>query len=151
MDIRKVKKLIELLEQSQVSEIEIKEGEESVRISRHAAAPASAPPAMWLTPESKMAGSEGAATVSPAETESADSSGHTVRSPMVGVYYASPKPETPPFVEEGQSVVKGDPLCIIEAMKVMNHIEAPIAGTVRKILVKNGEPVQYDEALFVID
>ena len=151
MDIRKVKKLIELLEQSQVSEIEIKEGEESVRISRHAAAPASAAPAMWLTPESKMAGSEGAAAVSPTGSESADSSGHTVRSPMVGVYYASPKPETPPFVEEGQSVVKGDPLCIIEAMKVMNHIEAPIAGTVRKILVKNGEPVQYDEALFVID
>ena len=150
MDIRKVKKLIELLEQSQVSEIEIKEGEESVRISRHASA-TTAPLPVAVAGAPVTVPVADVASAHDAKSEEEDASCHTVRSPMVGVYYASPKPDSPPFVREGQSVAKGDPLCIIEAMKVMNHIEAPVAGSIKKILVQNGEPVQYDEALFIID
>lgn len=151
MDIRKVKKLIELLEETGVAEIEIKEGEESVRISRmptgmtvapmvHAAAPVAAPvaaPAVATAP---------AAAPAPAKVE-----GHVVTSPMVGTWYASPAPDAAPFVKLGQQVKVGDTLCIIEAMKIMNPIESDRAGTVVSILVENGHPVEFEQPLFVIN
>lgn len=150
MDIRKVKKLIELLEESGIAEIEIREGEESVRISRcppgttttvYAAAPGTAPP-----PVPAAAGPGAAAPPAP-EPEPA---GHVVASPMVGTYYASASPGQPAFVQVGQSVQKGDVLCIIEAMKIMNQIEADIDGEVAAILVENGQPVEYGQPLVVI-
>jgi len=145
MDIRKVKKLIELLEESGIAELEIKEGEESVRISRQtstvvqsvaplaaplAAAPLAAPPAAIVTEEV---------------------SGHQVKSPMVGTFYEAASPTSGPFVTTGQQVSVGDTLCIIEAMKMMNQIEADKAGTIRSILVENGSPVEFDQVLFVIE
>ena len=153
MDIRKVKKLIELLEESDVSEIEIHEAEESFRISRHsstvAVQPAAAPVvAAALAP---------AAESRPAElTASAQASndlppGTLVPSPMVGTFYSSSGPGESPFVEEGAAVSKGDTLCIIEAMKIMNQIEADVSGTVRAILVQDGQPVEFGEPLMVID
>ena len=147
MDIRKVKKLIELLEESNVQEIEIKEGEESVRISRGGntvqmvAAPAAAPAPI-------------AAAVAPAAAqapvESAAPAGHAVCSPMVGTFYQSASPETPPFISVGQSINKGDVVCIVEAMKMMNQIEADQSGVVQAILVKDGEPVEFDQQLVII-
>ena len=153
MDIRKVKKLIELLEESGVAEIEIHEGEESVRISRHmpgaqvasaplmhAAAPAAAPATTPAPP---------AAAVSPAEPEIP--AGHTVDSPMVGTFYRASSPGASAFVEVGSKVNVGDTLCIIEAMKMLNQIEADKAGTVAAILVENAEPVEYGQPLVVIE
>ena len=148
MDIRKVKKLIELLEESGIAELEIKEGEESVRISRQsssvvqtvAAAPQAAAPAPPV------------ASAAPAAVEAlAVESGHQVKSPMVGTFYAAASPTSGPFVTQGQQVNVGDTLCIIEAMKMMNQIEADKAGTVRSILVENGSPVEFDQVLFVIE
>jgi acetyl-CoA carboxylase biotin carboxyl carrier protein len=141
MDIRKVKKLIELLEESDIAELEIKEGEESVRISRQtstivqsvapvAAAPVAAPPAAIVAEEV---------------------SGHQVKSPMVGTFYGAASPTSGPFVTQGQQVSVGDTLCIIEAMKMMNQIEADKAGTIRSILVDNGSPVEFDQVLFIIE
>ncbi len=150
MDIRKVKKLIELLEESGIDELEIHEGEESVRISRHsqqAAMPQQyyqAPPAPVAAPAAPVA----AAPV--AEAAPAEPAGHLVRSPMVGTFYRSPSPETPSFVEVGQSVKVGDVLCIVEAMKMMNHIEADKSGVVQAILADNGQPVEFDQPLFSI-
>jgi acetyl-CoA carboxylase biotin carboxyl carrier protein len=150
MDIRKVKKLIELLEESGVAEIEIKEGEESVRISRHGAfaTPVYAPqpmPAPVATPAP-------AAAAPAAEAGQAEEiSGHAVRSPMVGTFYRAPSPGAKAFVEEGQSVKVGDTLCIIEAMKLLNQIEADKAGTIKAVLVENGQPVEYNQPLFVIE
>ena len=154
MDIRKVKKLIELLEESNIDEIEIKEGEESVRISRNGANayaagapqpiyahPAPAPAAPAATP---------AAPVANADTAPAASSGHVVKSPMVGTFYRSPSPTSAPFIEIGQSVKVGDVVCIVEAMKMMNQIEADKSGTVEAILVEDGEPVEFDQPLFSI-
>lgn len=159
MDIRKIRKLIELLEETGISEIEIKEGEESLRLSRYSnnhveaqqiryvAAPAhhseaqthaSAPVAAGSLSESKPAAA-------------AISAGHRVRSPMVGTMYTSPSPESPVFVTVGQSVKVGDVLCIVEAMKMFNEIESDRAGKIAEILVANGEPVEYDQALFVIE
>ncbi|EIC23497.1 acetyl-CoA carboxylase biotin carboxyl carrier protein [Thiorhodovibrio frisius] len=152
MDIRKVKKLIELLEESNVAEIEIHEGEESVRISRqgHAAPsffmPAGAPPP--AAPSSPPAPIPATAETPAAESEIED--GTLVRSPMVGTFYRSPSPGTKPFVEEGSEVKLGDTLCIIEAMKILNQIEADIAGRVKRILVENGQPVEYNQPLFII-
>lgn len=149
MDIRKIKKLIELLDESGVAEIEIKEGEESVRISRQqnvvAAAPVAAPVAVAPAP-----------VATPVETEATPAestipSGHKVESPMVGSFYRSSAPGTPPFTEVGQTVNIGDTLCIIEAMKILNPIEADKAGTVKAILVENGQPVEFGEALFIIE
>jgi acetyl-CoA carboxylase biotin carboxyl carrier protein len=152
MDIRKVKKLIELLEESGVSEIEIKEGEESVRISRHPtgtvhayAAPAFAPPMPAAAPAAAAAGP---AAVPAAPAHSPD---NTVTAPMVGTFYAAPAPGAKPFVEIGSEVKQGDTLCIIEAMKMMNQIECDKAGRVVSILVKNGDPVEFGQALFVIE
>ena len=152
MDIRKVKKLIELLEESGIDELEIHEGEESVRISRHSQhaaapqqfvqAPVAAAPAPAAAP---AAAAPAAAPAAPAEP-----SGHLVRSPMVGTFYRSPSPESPSFVEVGQTVKAGDVLCIVEAMKMMNHIEADKSGVIQEILVDNGQPVEFDQPLFSI-
>ena len=150
MDIRKVKKLIELLEESGIAEIEIQEGEESVRISRY---PQYAPVA--AAPVAPAAIAPVAAT-EPAAATAADSGndaieGHVVKSPMVGAFYRAPSPGASVFVDVGQSVKVGDTLCIIEAMKLLNQIEADKAGTVKAILVENGQPVEYDQPLFVIE
>jgi acetyl-CoA carboxylase biotin carboxyl carrier protein len=154
MDIRKVKKLIELLEESDVAEIEIHEGEESVRISRNSSsAPAMALPAvMPQAPAPAPAVAEPSAAA-PAGTEASEPEipGHALRSPMVGTFYRSPSPGSKPFVEVGQQVAAGDTLCIIEAMKILNQIESDKAGTVKQILVENGEPVEYNAPLFIID
>ncbi len=156
MDIRKVKKLIELLEESNIDEIEIKEGEESVRISRNSfanamAAPMAYAPAMQAAPAA-MPAAPAAAPVAeaaaPAPAPAVD--GNAVLSPMVGTFYRSPSPEAPSFVEVGQTVRVGDVLCIVEAMKMMNQIEADRAGTVTAIHVENGEPVEFDQPLITI-
>jgi acetyl-CoA carboxylase biotin carboxyl carrier protein len=144
MDIRKVKKLIELLEESQIAEIEIHEGEESVRISRMQVAVAAAPVAV-----AAPAPTPAAATVT-APAEPAAPEGHTVTSPMVGTFYEAPSPGAKPFVEIGQPVNVGDTLCIIEAMKMLNQIEADKTGTVAARLVENGQPVEFGQSLFVI-
>ena len=151
MDIRKVKKLIELLEESNINELEITEGEESVRISRNGpasyAAPA-APVAATVAP-APVAAAPAAAPAAP--TPAADElSGHVVRSPMVGSFYSSPSPGSPAFVEVGQTVAPGDVLCIVEAMKMMNQIEADKAGTIGAILLEDGEPVEFDQPMFTI-
>ena len=153
MDIRKVKKLIELLEASSVDEIEIKEGEESVRISRNTAAPVmAAAPAMMPAPAMPQAPAPATAAAPAPAPEPAAASGaeNALRSPMVGTFYRSPSPDAAPFVEVGQSVRAGDVLCIVEAMKMMNQIEADRAGTVTAIHVENGEPVEFDQPLITI-
>jgi acetyl-CoA carboxylase biotin carboxyl carrier protein len=150
MDIRKVKKLIELLEQSNVAEIEIHEGEESVRISRHGVAtPLLMPQSMPMAVPAATAVNAPAA--SPDDELLDGLAGEVVRSPMVGTFYRAPAPGSAPFVEEGQKVKAGDTLCIIEAMKILNQIECEQAGTVRRILVENGQPVEYNQPLFVIE
>lgn len=149
MDIRKVKKLIELLEESNINELEITEGEESVRISR--GAPAAAPSyAAAPAPAPAPAAPQPAAAPAQPETQPAASTGHSVNSPMVGSFYRSPAPGSPAFVEVGSSVKKGDVICIIEAMKMMNQIEADKAGTIGAILVEDGEPVEFDQPIFTI-
>jgi acetyl-CoA carboxylase biotin carboxyl carrier protein len=151
MDIRKVKKLIELLEESGIAELEIREGEESVRISRHPAGGAAmvmAPPAMAMP---AAAAAAPAATPATATVEASIPSGHAVTSPMVGTFYRSSAPGNKPFVEVGQRVDVGDTLCIIEAMKMFNQIEADKAGAIKAILVENGQPVEYGQPLFVIE
>jgi acetyl-CoA carboxylase biotin carboxyl carrier protein len=159
MDIRKVKKLIELLEESGVSEIEIKEGEESVRISRHPTgtvhtisaplgyAPASAGGQAAVSPSAAAAAATGGAAVA----EPAHSPDQIVTAPMVGTFYSAPAPGAKPFVEIGSEVKPGDVLCIIEAMKMMNQIESDKAGRVVSVLVKNGDPVEFGQTLFVIE
>lgn len=168
MDIRKVKKLIELLEESNVAEIEIHEGEESVRISRHAGggaqfvvaanpggyahpvgpavAPAGDPSPGGIGSALAANAASAAADARPAEDEA-----NITRSPMVGTFYRSPSPGSGAFVELGQEVKVGDILCIIEAMKILNQIESERAGIVRKILVENGQPVEYNQPLFIIE
>ncbi|HHI93957.1 MAG TPA: acetyl-CoA carboxylase biotin carboxyl carrier protein [Gammaproteobacteria bacterium] len=148
MDIRKVKKLIELLEESNIAELEIHEGEESVRISRHGSNAAVAAPAPVIATAPIPAAAPAPAEAAGTEPEI---SGHKVTSPMVGSFYRAPSPGAAPFVEEGQSVKVGDTLCIIEAMKLLNQIEADKAGTIKAILVENGEPVEYGQALFIIE
>jgi acetyl-CoA carboxylase biotin carboxyl carrier protein len=151
MDIRKVKKLIELLEASSVDEIEIKEGEESVRISRNTGAPVAmaAAPAM-PAPAMPAPAAPAPAAPAPAPAAPAADTDNAVKSPMVGTFYRSPSPEAPAFVEVGQSVRAGDVLCIVEAMKMMNQIEADRAGTVTAIHAENGEPVEFDQPLITI-
>ena len=152
MDIRKVKKLIELLEESGVAEIEIHEGEESVRISRQSAAPLAAPmPYPLMAPAPAAAPSAAPAPVAEAPAEAAIPAGHTVNSPMVGTFYRAPSPGASAFVEVGSRVNVGDTLCIIEAMKMLNQIEADKAGVIKAVLVENAEPVEYGQALFVIE
>ena len=154
MDIRKIKKLIELVEESGISELEISEGEESVRISR--AAPARAYPMMqqaYAMPVQQQPGLAAAVApaAAPAEAAPAAISGHIVRSPMVGTFYRTPSPDAKAFIEVGQKVNAGDTLCIVEAMKMMNQIEADKSGVVKAILVESGQPVEFDEPLVVIE
>lgn len=150
MDIRKVKKLIELLEQSDVAEIEIHEGEESVRISRHGGA------GMPLYVPQPMAATHAVTPAAPGAGATVDDSGHEepegelVRSPMVGTFYRASSPGAKAFVEEGQSVKPGDTLCIIEAMKILNQIDCEHSGVIKRVLVENGQPVEYNQPLFVI-
>lgn len=149
MDIRKVKKLIELLEESGIAEIEIKEGEESVRISRGSTLPTAQAPTMhYATSAPPPQQVQDNASTAP-ETQSPPK-GHTVESPMVGTYYNASSPEADPFVKVGQRVNKGDVLCIIEAMKIMNQIEADTSGMITSIECSNGEPVEFGAPLFVI-
>ncbi|KPX92046.1 acetyl-CoA carboxylase biotin carboxyl carrier protein [Pseudomonas meliae] len=150
MDIRKVKKLIELLEESGIDELEIREGEESVRISRHSKTPAQPyyAPAPVAAP---VAAPAPAAAPVAAEAPSAPKlNGFVVKSPMVGTFYRTPAPTSPAFVEVGQTVKKGDTICIVEAMKMMNHIQAEASGVIESILVENGQPVEFDQPLFTI-
>ncbi len=147
MDIRKVKKLIELLEESDIAEIEIHEGEESVRISRATSQVTIAAPAPMAAP---IAAAPVTTVATEAQAEAEEISGHQVKSPMVGTFYRASSPEASSFVEEGQQVNVGDTLCIIEAMKILNQIESDKAGTVKKILVENGEPVEYNQPMFII-
>ncbi|WP_314187150.1 acetyl-CoA carboxylase biotin carboxyl carrier protein [Aggregatibacter kilianii] len=152
MDIRKIKKLIELVEESGIMELEISEGEESVRINR--GSPASVQYTVPMAAPAPIA-SAPAPVAAPAPSVAAsvaeDVSGHKIRSPMVGTFYRSPSPEAKAFVEVGQSVKVGDALCIVEAMKMMNRIEADKAGVVKAILVNDGDPVEFDEPLIVIE
>ena len=153
MDIRKIKKLIELVEESGISELEISEGEESVRISRAPAA-GSMPmmqPYYAAAPAQAAAPVAAAPAAAPAAEAPAAISGHIVRSPMVGTFYRTPSPDAKSFVEVGQKVNAGDPLCIVEAMKMMNQIEADKSGVVKAILLENGQPVEFDEPLVVIE
>ncbi len=156
MDIRKIKKLIELLEESNIGELEIKEGEESVRIARNsgttqyftAAAPGFAAPAAPAAAAPVAAAPVAAPASAPAAP--AASSGHVVKSPMVGTFYRSPSPGSPSFIEVGKAVKAGDVICIIEAMKMMNQIEADKAGVIEAILVEDGSPVEFDQPLVTI-
>jgi len=160
MDLRKIKKLIDLLEESNLAEIEIKEGEESVRLSRtpvggYVPAPVAAPayaaaPAPAAAPSMPMSSPTEASTGGTAKPGNALPDGHVQRAPMVGTYYASPSPDKPPFVSVGQQVKAGETLAIIEAMKMFNPIEAEVAGTVVAILGESGNPVEFDQPLFVI-
>lgn len=155
MDIRKIKKLIELVEESGITELEVQEEEGTVRISR--AAPAIAPAAIQyaaapvVAPTPAAAPAQAPAAATPAPAASDELSGHLVRSPMVGTFYRSPSPEAKAFVEVGQSVKVGDALCIVEAMKMMNRIEADKAGVVKAILINDGDAVEFDEPLIVIE
>jgi acetyl-CoA carboxylase biotin carboxyl carrier protein len=152
MDIRKVKKLIELLDESGIAEIEITEGDDSVRISRHSPHLAAAPVSYAAAPAPLAAPAPAAAA--PQETAPAaepEEEGYAVTTPMVGTYYSSPSPGSPQFVQVGDQVNEGDVLCIVEAMKMMNQIEAEVSGTIKSIRVQNGDPVEYGQILFVID
>lgn len=147
MDIRKVKKLIEMLEESSLAEIEIHEGEESIRISR-----ASSTATSVVLPSAPIPTAPAPSVTEPATSaETTTPAGHTLNSPMVGTFYRSPSPGAKSFVEEGDQVSIGDTLCIVEAMKMLNEIEADKSGTIRAILKENGQPVEYGEPLFVIE
>ena len=158
MDLRKIKALIELLEKSSLSELEIKEGEETVRLARHSgmAAPApvihhvAAPAAPAEAPVRAPAANPGPSAEAVGKSAKSVPDGHTVRSPMVGTFYASPSPEAAPYVRIGQSVKAGDTIGIIEAMKMFNPIEADVSGTVTAILVQPGQAIEFDEAMFII-
>lgn len=151
MDIRKIKRLIELLEESGINEIEIKEGEESVRITR--GLPASAVPSVqhYTLPPQAVAPAPAPAAEAAEPAAPAVPEGHTVLSPMVGTFYRAPAPGAKPFTEVGTRVKAGDPLCIIEAMKMLNQIEADKDGVIKAILVENAQPVEFDQPLFVIE
>jgi len=145
MDLRKIKTLIDLVQESGIAELEITEGEEKVRISRHGTAPPA--PQYFQAPPTAPA----IAPAAPAAPVVAEPIGHTLKSPMVGTFYRSPSPGSSSFVEIGQTVTKGQTLCIIEAMKLLNEIESDAAGIVKSILVENGQPVEYGQPLFIIE
>ena len=158
IDIRKIKSLVEIIEQSSVSEIELTQGEESVRISRASAAQPVmvTAPAAALQAAAPAAAAAPAPAAAPAEAPAAGDEANVpdeklIKSPMVGTFYRSSAPDQKPFVEEGQSISKGDPLCIVEAMKMINQITADKAGTIKKVLVSNGDIVEYDQPLFVLE
>jgi len=152
MDIRKVKKLIELLEESDIEELEIKEGDDAVRISRRRAGA----PAQAYTPAPQPAPAPSTSDVGADKAQDSgredppQPEGHLVRSPMVGTFYRAPSPTSASFVEVGQRVRNGEPLCIVEAMKMMNQIESDFSGTITEILIEDGQPVEYDQPMFVI-
>jgi acetyl-CoA carboxylase biotin carboxyl carrier protein len=152
MDLRKLKKLIDLVEESGVAELEITEGEEKVRIVKGGGVtvtPAAAPPpqaASQAAPAPVAAAAQGAAPAAPEGGQE----GHVVKAPMVGTFYRSPAPDAKPFVEVGQTVKEGEPICIIEAMKLMNEIESDASGVVKAVLAENGQPVEYGQPLFII-
>lgn len=148
MDIRKIKKLIEIIEESGIAELEVKEGEESIRISRYSSNTVMAAPVNYAP--APQAGAPAIAVSAPVPAE-AKITGHIVKSPMVGTFYRSASPGSKSFTDIGQSVKAGDTLCIIEAMKILNQIEADKSGTVTQILVDNAEPVEYGQPLFVIE
>ena len=150
MDIRKIKKLIELVEESGIAELEISEGEESVRINRAVAAPVATQVSI-PTPAPVAAPAPAAAAPAASEAPVEVVSGHQVLSPMVGTFYRSPSPEAASFIEVGSQVNVGDPICIVEAMKMMNQIEADKAGTVTAILIEDGQPVEFDQPLVIIE
>jgi acetyl-CoA carboxylase biotin carboxyl carrier protein len=149
MDLRKLKKLIDLVQESGIGEIEITEGEEKVRISRQSSAPAA--PMLMASPAMQAVAAGVPAAVPAAPAAPPQPSGHTLKSPMVGTFYRAPSPGSPPFAEVGQAVSKGQTLCIIEAMKLLNEIESDVSGTVKAILVENGQPVEYGQPLFLIE
>ena len=149
MDIRKVKKLIELLEESNIDELEIKEGEESVRISRNSAAKGMMAP-QYMQQPMQYAPQPAATAPAAAPVEAPGPSGHLIKSPMVGTFYRSPSPSSPAFVEVGQHVKAGDVICIVEAMKMMNQIEADKSGVIEAILVDDAQPVEFDQPLITI-
>jgi acetyl-CoA carboxylase biotin carboxyl carrier protein len=155
MDLRKLKTLVDLVAESGISELEITEAEGKVRIVKAPPAPAYVQPTMAYAPPPTQAPALASglppAADSAAESRPAAVDGKVVKSPMVGTFYRSPNPESPPFADVGKPVKIGDPLCIIEAMKLMNEIESEYAGTVKEILVENGQPVEYGQPLFVID
>jgi acetyl-CoA carboxylase biotin carboxyl carrier protein len=151
MDIRKVKKLIELLDESGIAEIEITEGEESVRISRYGANIAAPAAPVAAAPVAAVAAAATPAPATPLAVAEAEEDGHIVTAPMVGTFYSSSSPGSPPFVQVGDRVNTGDTLCIVEAMKMMNQIEAEVSGNIKSIRVQNGDPVEYGQILFVID
>lgn len=161
MDIRKIRKLIELLEETGISEIEIKEGEESLRLSRYSAPPLESSQIRYISPPIAPTSAQSTAQMEhhhaipgahhDHKPPVSMTSGHKIRSPMVGTMYICPSPDASPFVTVGQSVKSGDTLCIVEAMKMFNEIESDRAGKIVEILVKNGEPVEYDQVLFIIE
>ncbi len=157
MDLRKLKKLIDLVQESGIGEIEITEGEEKVRISRQGPAGqpmimAAPPMAMPMAASASAVPAPGPAPAAPAApVPAAEPAGHVVKSPMVGTFYRAPSPGAPTFVEVGQSVTKGQTLCIIEAMKLLNEIESDASGTIKAILVENGQPVEYGQPLFLVE
>jgi acetyl-CoA carboxylase biotin carboxyl carrier protein len=154
MDIRKVKKLIELLDESGIAEIEITEGEESVRISRygHGYAPQMSPAGFAPQPAPALQQQAASTAASPAVAEAeAEDDGFAVMAPMVGTFYSAASPGSAPFVQVGDRVNQGDTLCIVEAMKMMNQIEAEVSGTIKSVRVQNGDPVEYGQVLFIID
>jgi acetyl-CoA carboxylase biotin carboxyl carrier protein len=150
MDLRKLKKLIDLVEESGISELELTEGEEKVRISR-ALMPSNAPVMQYMAAPQTAPVAQSAPVPTAAAPVVAEIEGHTVKSPMVGTFYRSSSPDAKPFVDVGSKVAVGDTLCIIEAMKLLNEIESDVAGVVKKILLENGQPVEYGEPLFIIE
>jgi acetyl-CoA carboxylase biotin carboxyl carrier protein len=156
MDLRKIKTLIDLVQESGIAELEITEGEEKVRISRHGSAVAApqyihSAPAQFSVPTAPAAAAAAAPAAAAAAPAPAEPTGHTLKSPMVGTFYRSPSPGTAAFIEVGAVVTKGQTLCIIEAMKLLNEIESDAAGVVKAILVENGQPVEYGQPLFIIE
>ena len=153
MDLRKIKKLMELLEESGIAEIEVKEGEESIKLSRNITSSAAPLQQMVQQPmmEPQQQSTQAASQVENKKDDSSNQNRNTVNSPMVGTFYASASPESKPFVTVGQSVKKGDTLCILEAMKMMNQVQAESDGKILEILVDNAEPVEFDQPLFVIE
>ena len=148
MDLRKLKKLIDLVQESGISELEVTEGEEKVRIAKHVAAPAGQ--VTYAMPAAAPVAAAPAASAAVLDDGDDLPEGHVVKSPMVGTFYRASSPGAEPFVQVGQTVKQGDTLCIIEAMKLLNEIEADVSGTVKAILMENGEPVEFGEPLFVI-
>jgi acetyl-CoA carboxylase biotin carboxyl carrier protein len=148
MDLRKLKKLIDLVQESGISELEVTEGEEKVRIAKHYAGGVMAPQTYMLPPTAMPAAAPGTSSVDLDDDDEPE--GHAVKSPMVGTFYRSSSPGAEPFVEIGQTVKQGDTLCIIEAMKLLNEIEADASGVIKAILVENGQPVEFGQPLFII-